>query len=64
MPKPFYVHKNKLTDGSVIWEIWQHGTDQRLGSAGDEIAALAFASTLNDACDRFTRSSVENTVDC
>lgn len=30
---PFHIKHSELTDGSVLWEVWQRGSDQRLGSS-------------------------------
>lgn len=59
----FQVRKNVLSDSSVIWEIWQRGSDQRLASTDDEIKATTLAINLNDTLLVFELTDNQNTVD-
>lgn len=59
----FSVRKNVLSDSSVVWEIWQRGSDQRLASTDDVIKALTLTHNLNDILLVFELTDYRNTVD-
>ena len=59
----FTVRRNDLTDGSVIWEVWQRGSEQRLASAGSLRHADHLANSLNLMLDAWTNTTPHNTVD-
>lgn len=61
--KIFTVRKNVLSDQSVIWEIWQAGSEQRLASAADEVQAGKLAAVLNAALHLWAAKTPYNTVD-
>lgn len=67
MPKIHHVftsRKNVLTDGSVIWEVYQNDCDQRLASAATEAEADELVMALDMALTEWAERTVENTVDC
>jgi hypothetical protein len=59
----FSIKKNVLSDNSVIWEVWQRGSDQRLASAANELRAAALCGMLASALSTWEHSSRSNTVD-
>lgn len=59
----FYTHENRLTDGSVIWEVWQRGSEQRLASAATEDNALGLVVVLNATVEGWASLTPHNTVD-
>ena len=64
MKQVFYCNKNILSDNSVIYEIFQEGSDQRLGSAATEAQADALVVALNDAVDDWVTTTIHNSIDC
>lgn len=60
----FYVHKNVLTNGFVIWEIYQEGADERLASAATEAEAEELVMALDMTVTEWSERSIENTVNC
>lgn len=63
MDEVFTVRENRFPDGSAIFEIWQRGSDQRLGAADDPSEAHRLAYNLNRIIDGWTLNT-HNTVDC
>jgi hypothetical protein len=61
---PFDVRENRLTDGSIIWEIYQDGSAQRLASAATKGEAEELEMALNLAVTDWSERTVQNTVDC
>lgn len=59
----FYTVKNTLSDDSVIYEVWQHGSEQRLASADNDLQAEDLASRLNKVLTVWVEASASNTVD-
>jgi hypothetical protein len=64
MIRPFHTKQEVLSDGSVLWEVWQREADLRLASSVSRYDAADLADALNDACARWQSRTVENTVDC
>ena len=60
---PFYIQENTLTDHSVIWEVYQKGSDQRLASAATEHQADDIAYRLNRLLRSWANSDPQNTID-
>lgn len=60
----FYVRKNVLSDGSILWEIYQEGADERLASAATEAEAEELVMALDMAVTEWSERTLENTVDC
>lgn len=61
--KPFFCKRNELSDGSVLWEVYQHGSPQRLASSDSRYEAGHLADALNEECCRW-RGPLGNTIDC
>ena len=59
----FSFTENRHTDGSVQFDIYQRGSDQRLASAATTTQADALCQTLNSACSTWEASNFHNTVD-
>jgi len=59
----FYVRENKHTDGSVQFDVYQRGSEQRLASAADELRANALCTMLSDILTAWEASNSGNTVD-
>lgn len=57
----FYARENVLTDRSVIWEVWQRGSEQRLASAATEAERVAHC--LRHVMQEFENRTPHNTVD-
>jgi hypothetical protein len=56
---PFHACR---ADGSNVWEVWQRGSNQRLGSSMSAYAASDLATTLNRACAEWAARLI-NTID-
>lgn len=59
----FYVRENVLTDRTVIWEVYQRGSEQRLASAATESEAERVAHCLRHVMQEFENRTPHNTVD-
>jgi hypothetical protein len=64
MADVFSTRENRLSDGSVIHEVWQRGSDQRLAGASTDMEATLLADRLNTVIDSWLIRTVENSVDC
>jgi hypothetical protein len=61
---PFFIKQNDLSDGDVLWEVWQNGSDQRLASTVRRDRAVQLRDELNQASTRWAESAPTlNTID-
>jgi hypothetical protein len=62
--QPFYIKREELSDGDVLWEVWQNGSDIRLASTTRRDRATELRDALNAACAQWSESAPTlNTID-
>lgn len=59
---PFFIKRNELSDGSVLWEVWQNGAELRVGSSVSRYEAADLKDALNAACADWMHK-IDNTID-
>jgi hypothetical protein len=64
VPTPFKVRESRLTDNSVVWEVYQNGSGQRLASTEDETEARDIVDVLNTIMELWAAYKAGNSIDC
>ena len=62
MHTPFFIKRNELTDGSVLWEVWPNGGELRLASSVSRYEAGKLKDALNATCANWA-TGLDNTID-